>query len=77
MAKSGKKMSETSQLLSIRLLVVFFIAVSSVLAIIQAKSSVTFIAQLMGISWGALAGTMARGPAGSGKSLISLAYLMS
>ena len=44
------------QLLQIRLLVVFFIAVSSVIAIVQAKSSVTFIAQLMGISWGALAG---------------------
>lgn len=50
------RMSEKSQLQSIRLLVVFFIAVSSVLAIVQAKSSVTFIAQLMGISWGALAG---------------------
>ena len=49
-------MSEKSQLLCIRLLVVFFIAVSSVLAIVQARSSVTFIAQLMGISWGALAG---------------------
>ena len=56
MSKSGKEMSEKSQLFSIRLLVLFFIAVSSVLAIIQAKSSVTFIAQLMGISWGALAG---------------------
>lgn len=55
-ARTGKTMSEKSQLLCIRLLVVFFIAVSSVLAIIQAKSSVTFIAQLMGISWGALAG---------------------
>lgn len=52
----GKQMSEKSQLLSIRLLVVFFIIVSSILAIVQAKSSVTFIAQLMGISWGALAG---------------------
>ena len=49
-------MGEKSKLLCIRLLVVFFIVVSSVLAIIQAKSSVTFIAQLMGISWGALAG---------------------
>ena len=49
-------MNEHSQLLCIRLLVLFFIAVSSVLAIVQAKSSVTFIAQLMGISWGALAG---------------------
>lgn len=56
LAKSGKQMTEKSQLLAIRLLVVFFIAVSSILAIIQAKSSVTFIAQLMGISWGALAG---------------------
>ncbi|MBR4811192.1 MAG: sodium:solute symporter [Bacteroidaceae bacterium] len=56
LAKGGKQMGEKAQLLSIRLLVVFFIAVSSVLAIIQAKSSVTFIAQLMGISWGALAG---------------------
>ena len=49
-------MTEHAQLLSIRLLVLFFIVVSSVLAIVQAKSSVTFIAQLMGISWGALAG---------------------
>lgn len=52
----GNAMKEKTQLLSIRLLVLFFIAVSSVLAIIQARSSVTFIAQLMGISWGALAG---------------------
>ena len=37
-------------------LVVVFIAVSVVLALIQYKSSVTFIAQLMGVSWGALAG---------------------
>lgn len=53
---SGKELGEKGKLRSIRLLVLFFIAVSSVLAIIQAKSSVTFIAQLMGISWGALAG---------------------
>ena len=49
-------MTEKSQLNCIRLLVLFFIAVSSVIAIVQSKSSVTFIAQLMGISWGALAG---------------------
>ena len=54
--KSGKRLQERTKLLWIRLLVLFFIVVSSVLAIIQAKSSVTFIAQLMGISWGALAG---------------------
>lgn len=53
---SKNKPSERTQLTIIRVLVAFFIAVSSVLAIIQAKSSVTFIAQLMGISWGALAG---------------------
>lgn len=54
---SGKKKeNEKKVLLCIRLFVLFFIAVSSVIAIIQAKSSVTFIAQLMGISWGALAG---------------------
>ena len=54
--KGGKEFGERSQLLCIRLFVLFFIAVSSVIAIVQAKSSVTFIAQLMGISWGALAG---------------------
>lgn len=51
-----KDMKEKSQLLMIRVLIVVFIAISAVLALIQYKSSVTFIAQLMGISWGALAG---------------------
>ena len=54
--KGNKPVTEKTQLGWIRLLVLFFIAVSSILAIIQARSSVTFIAQLMGISWGALAG---------------------
>ncbi|MBQ0097732.1 MAG: sodium:solute symporter [Oscillospiraceae bacterium] len=49
-------MTEKSKMRCMRILIVFFIAVSALLAIIQAKSSVTFIAQLMGISWGALAG---------------------
>ena len=52
----AKKMDEKKQLLSIRLLIVVFILISVVLALIQYKSNVTFIAQLMGISWGALAG---------------------
>ncbi|MCH5256319.1 MAG: sodium:solute symporter [Lachnospiraceae bacterium] len=52
-----KKMDDKKQVLSIRILVVVFIAISSVLALIQYKSSVTFIAQLMGVSWGALAGS--------------------
>lgn len=51
-----KNMSEKKQLITIRILIVVFIAISAVLALIQYKSSVTFIAQLMGISWGALAG---------------------
>lgn len=50
------KMSEPKQVLMIRGLVVVFIAISAVLALIQYKSSVTFIAQLMGVSWGAMAG---------------------
>lgn len=52
-----KKMSEKKQLLYIRILVMVFIAISAIIALIQYKSSVTFIAQLMGISWGALAGS--------------------
>lgn len=53
---SKKGLKEKSKLSIMRLFVVFFIAVSAIIAIVQAKSSVTFIAQLMGISWGALAG---------------------
>ena len=52
-----KDMSDKKQVLSIRILVVVFIAISSILALIQYKSSITFIAQLMGVSWGALAGS--------------------
>lgn len=51
-----KNMSEKKQVIYIRVLIVVFIAISAVLALIQYKSNVTFIAQLMGISWGALAG---------------------
>ena len=51
-----KDMDEKKQLRTMRALIVVFIAISVVLAILQYKSNVTFIAQLMGISWGALAG---------------------
>ena len=51
-----KDMDEKRQILTMRLLIVVFIAISVVLAIVQYRSNVTFIAQLMGISWGALAG---------------------
>ncbi len=52
-----KNMAEKKQVLFIRVLIVVFIAISAILALIQYKSSVTFIAQLMGVSWGALAGS--------------------
>jgi SSS family transporter len=51
-----KNMDEKKQVRTIRVLIVVFIAISVVIAIIQYKSAVTFIAQLMGVSWGALAG---------------------
>ncbi|MEG2000893.1 MAG: sodium:solute symporter, partial [Evtepia sp.] len=51
-----KKMEDKKQLFWIRVLIVVFIAISAVIAMIQYKSSVKFIAQMMGISWGALAG---------------------
>ena len=51
-----KNMDEKRQLKIMRGLIVLFIAISVVLAIVQYRSNVTFIAQLMGVSWGALAG---------------------
>jgi SSS family solute:Na+ symporter len=51
-----KNMDEKKQVLTMRIFIVVFIAISAVIAVVQYKSSVTFIAQLMGISWGALAG---------------------
>lgn len=47
-----KGMSEKKQLLFMRVLILFFIALSVIIAL----NPPTFIAQLMGVSWGALAG---------------------
>ena len=47
-----KEMDEKKQLLCMRIMLVFFIVVSVIIAL----DPPTFIAQLMGISWGALAG---------------------
>ena len=47
-----KDMDEKKQLLCMRIMLVFFIAISVIIAL----DPPTFIAQLMGISWGALAG---------------------
>ena len=51
-----KDMDEKKQVLIMRSLIVVFIAISVIIAIVQYKSNITFIAQLMGVSWGALAG---------------------
>ena len=51
-----KKFPEKNQLLIIRLLIVVFVAISVAIAIIQHNSNVSFIAELMSISWGTLAG---------------------
>ncbi len=51
-----KDMDEKKQLLILRVLIVVFIVISAALAIYQANSGVAFIAQAMGVSWGAMAG---------------------
>ena len=54
---SKKERSEKNQVLIMRIFIVFFIIVSAVIAIFKdAHPEVTFIAQMMGVSWGALAG---------------------
>ena len=52
-----KDMKEKKQMLIIRILIVVFIVVSVVVALLQYNYGFAFIAQLMGISWGALAGS--------------------
>lgn len=52
----AKDMDERGQLLWMRGLLVAFVALSAGIALWQYTSPVNFIAQLMGISWGALAG---------------------
>ncbi len=52
-----KDMSEKKQITWMRVLLVVFIALSAAIGIIQVQGSLPFIAQLMAISWGALAGS--------------------
>ena len=53
-----KQMSEKRSVLVMRLFIAFFIAISAVIAILKDTvwSGSVFIAQMMGVSWGALAG---------------------
>ena len=53
----GNKRDEKKNLPIIRIFIAVFILISAVIAIVQYKKNVTFIAQLMGLSWGALAGS--------------------
>ena len=55
----ARKMREKKQLFTMRVLVGVFVAISAAIAIFQYKSggTVKFIAQMMGLSWGALAGS--------------------
>ena len=53
-----KEMDEKSQVSTMRIFIVFFIVISAVIAIIKdSHPELTFIAQMMGVSWGALAGS--------------------
>ena len=55
---SKKEITDKQQVTIMRVFIVFFILVSAVIAIIKdAHPEVTFIAQMMGVSWGALAGS--------------------
>ncbi|MBQ6019379.1 MAG: sodium:solute symporter, partial [Clostridia bacterium] len=52
------RLGEKKKLLVMRLFVLFFVIVSAVIAIVKdANPTFTFIAQMMGVSWGALAGS--------------------
>jgi len=54
--RSNKAVSDKKQVSIMRIFIVFFIIVSAVIAIIKDTFGFTFIAQMMGVSWGALAG---------------------
>lgn len=51
-----KKMDEKEQVFTLRMFIVFFIVVSAVVAVLKDTFNFSFIAQMMGVSWGALAG---------------------
>ena len=51
-----KEFTEKKKMLIMRIFIAIFIAISAVIAIKQASNKSIFIAQMMGISWGALAG---------------------
>ncbi len=53
---SKKNLDEKKKMLIMRVFIVVFIVISAIIAIKQATNKSMFIAQMMGVSWGALAG---------------------
>lgn len=54
---TGNKLTEKKQVTVMRIFILFFILVSAVIAVVKdSHPEITFIAQMMGVSWGALAG---------------------
>lgn len=51
-----KDLNDRETIFIIRCFIVVFVLISMIIAIVQYKFSIGFIAQLMGVSWGALAG---------------------
>ncbi len=51
-----KKGTEKQKVLVMRLFIVFFILISAIIAVLKDTFNFSFIAQMMGVSWGALAG---------------------
>ena len=52
----SKNFSEKKQLITLRIFIAVFVIISAVIALLQHMFNISSIAQLMGISWGALAG---------------------
>lgn len=53
---SKKEITEKKKVNIMRIFIVFFVVISAVLAVLKDSLNITFIAQMMGVSWGALAG---------------------
>ena len=53
----SKNFSEKKQLITLRFFIAVFVIISAVIALLQHMFNISSIAQLMGISWGALAGS--------------------
>ncbi|MBP5463272.1 MAG: sodium:solute symporter family protein [Lachnospiraceae bacterium] len=55
-APASKNMNDRKKVGIMRLFIIFFVVISAVLAVLKDSLNLTFIAQMMGVSWGAMAG---------------------